>query len=662
MPLEDFIPVIDDRRHDDIVAEIRSRIPRYTPEWTDLGETDPGITLVELFAWLAEQQVFRMGQVPQLNYLKFLELVGIELEPARPATARITFPMDPNFSQPTLIVPKLTQIASAEPDADGPILFEMEQALIAVRAPLVAVQSFNGFVFLDRTALNDATADVEAFDAFGSSIGPDAALYLGFDQELPDVSFALTFWAQRENHGVPVQSCAESGRFQTSRLAWEVWNGREYVELTVLKDDTQQLTRTGEVHMRGPKTGVMAQRIEGQIAAPLFWLRARVTRDAYQRPPALLAVRTNTGRAIQAETLEFESVGGSNGETNQTFTLGDAPVLAGSLQLQVNEGQGFEEWTEVPDLLGSGPDDAHYVLNRSTGEIRFGDGRTGRIPVGNAATPRNIRARTYQVGGGTRGNLAAGQISALQSSIRGVQTDDVANLFASAGGTDEETLDEARARAPATIKGANRAVTAEDFEVLARQAGDVARAKALPLYHPDYPTIDVPGVVTVVVVPDVDDPAPTPSEGTLNAVCALLNERRLLTTELYVTGPRYATITVTADIIATDDADLAEVKDHLLDSLALYFDARHGGEDSNPDLAPGDPDRSGGGWPFGGDVFYSLLYRRLLTRGVRRIQSLTIALDDNEYAECRDVQVPAGTLLISGDHQLDLRYEIEEGL
>ena len=111
MPLADHIPNIDDRSYDSIVAEMRTRIARYTPEWkpvwTDLNDSDPGITLLQVFAWLAEMLAYRMNQVPELNYLKFLQLLGIELRPAEPAEAEITFPVLTDASRrPTVIVPQ----------------------------------------------------------------------------------------------------------------------------------------------------------------------------------------------------------------------------------------------------------------------------------------------------------------------------------------------------------------------------------------------------------------------------------------------------------------------------------------------------------------------------------------------------------------------------
>src|SRR5437764_15261150 len=96
MPLTDYLPVIDDRRFDDLVAEARTRIPRYTREWTDFNDSDAGFALVQLFAWIGDQLLYRMGRVPELNYLKFLQLIGIELQPRTPAHADITFPVRAN--------------------------------------------------------------------------------------------------------------------------------------------------------------------------------------------------------------------------------------------------------------------------------------------------------------------------------------------------------------------------------------------------------------------------------------------------------------------------------------------------------------------------------------------------------------------------------------
>jgi conserved hypothetical protein, phage tail-like region len=657
MPLQDHFPVIDDRSYASLVDEIRARIPRYTPEWTNLNESDPGIVLAQLFAWLTELQLFRLSKVPELHYLKFLELIGIELEPAQAATAKLTLQVAPGFNRDAVIVPAKTQIGSAEPDEQGRIVFETDRAVTVVRAKLLNLVAHDGFAFRDLS--NDNLDTTVSFQPFGPAAIANNSFMLGFDEPLPEVTFQLSVWKPQPTRGAVVSRCESAATPRVGvQLRWEYWDGAEWSPLTLLKDESAAFTQNGDIQLRGPKAGSMAARTVGTLTTPRYWIRARIVNAGYEEAPRLLAVRINTVTVTQAETWELEPVGGSNGEVDQILRLRNTPVLAGSLVLEVDEGNGFQPWSEVPDFFGSGPDDPHYVLNRATGEIRFGDGKNGRVPVANANNRTNVRARVYRAGGGKRGNVAANTLTRVLDAVTGLDANNVTNPFPAAGGRDEQGVNDAIRRAPQVLKHHDRAVTAEDFEALAMQAANIARAVALPLHHPDYPGIEVPGVVTVLVVPDVEGEAPVPNAGTLSAVCAYLNQRRLLTSELYVKGPTYKTVVVHAELVAEDSADLAEIKAQALDSLALYFHPIRGGEASDPTLPVDDPARSGGGWPFGGDIYYSLLYRRLLFRGVKRLVSLRIELDGELYPECRDVPIDVGVLLRSGEHQIDVNYEV----
>src|SRR5882724_810166 len=89
MPLP--LPNLDDRRWADLVEEGRALVPLYAPEWTNHNVSDPGITFVELFAWLAEMDIYQLNQVPDRHRRKFLELVGIVPNPPRPARTIVTF-------------------------------------------------------------------------------------------------------------------------------------------------------------------------------------------------------------------------------------------------------------------------------------------------------------------------------------------------------------------------------------------------------------------------------------------------------------------------------------------------------------------------------------------------------------------------------------------
>ena len=83
------LPKLDDRKWDDLVREAIDLIPKYCPEWTNHNASDPGITLIELFAWLIEILLYRLNRVADKNYLAFLDLMGIELQPPHPARASI---------------------------------------------------------------------------------------------------------------------------------------------------------------------------------------------------------------------------------------------------------------------------------------------------------------------------------------------------------------------------------------------------------------------------------------------------------------------------------------------------------------------------------------------------------------------------------------------
>ncbi|MEF7616358.1 putative baseplate assembly protein [Aquincola sp. MAHUQ-54] len=663
MPLADHLPVIDDRRHADLVAEARARIPRYTPEWTDLNDNEPGMAVVQLMAWLAEMLLFRLGQVPQLNRVKFLALIGMRLSPARAASAEVGFGTVAGFPEPTVIVPLHTQVAAEPPGGGAPVVFETEAPLVAITAALDAVLLDSGFELVDASAAN---ADAETgFAPFGRTPRAGAALMLGFTSDLPFPAgvLDLAFFVQPPRGGrgraprvVPGGSVAPRA---PATLAWEHWNGSEWVPLDLLDDGTLAFTRSGHVRLQLPTAqapaGVPEPAVMGGTAGARYWLRARLAAGAYTTGPVLAAVRTNTVAVRQAQSVDGEILGRATGLDDQVYRLANAPVLAGSLVLQVDEGPGFETWTEVDDFYASGPEDRHYVLDRSTGDVRFGRGAALRVPMANPNRPSNVLALAYRFGGGAAGNVPAGAINALRASVPGIDADAVANLQPAGGGTDEETLEAAEERAQQQLKSRERAVTAEDFELHAKAAG-AARAQSLPLVHPDFPGLQVPGVVSVVVVPPaaqadpLADPAPLPTEALLRDVCAELDARRLLTTELYVVAPRYREVVVAATLSCRAGVDLASVKQQALVALQRWFHPLVGGDDATAD-------DDGAGWPFGGDIYHSALVQRLLLPGVRRVNDVRLWIDGVEQPACSDVALDDGVLLASGAHQLTMVAE-----
>ena len=105
-------PKLDDRTYADIVAEAMRLIPRYCPEWTNHNPSDPGVTVIELTAWMTELILYRLNRVPEKNYLAFLNMIGIRLRSPQPARALITFDLVEGAEKQ--VIKEGTQIATAQ--------------------------------------------------------------------------------------------------------------------------------------------------------------------------------------------------------------------------------------------------------------------------------------------------------------------------------------------------------------------------------------------------------------------------------------------------------------------------------------------------------------------------------------------------------------------
>lgn len=638
MSLANALPVIDDRTFADLMAEAQTRIPQYTPEWTDFNPGDAGFAVVELFAWMTELLIYRLGQVPLLNYVKFLQLIGIELEPAQAAQVVLVFPVQSSYTQTSVPIPAGSQVSATASDGGAPIVFQTETALTAVQATLDAVLAFDGFSYTDVSTDNSAAS--AGFSPFGALANEGAALLLGFNPpaDFPSVvELSLGVWPAVPRGVPPPQACtgAASPVVAPATIVWEFWGSSGWQPLKTLRDDTLAFTQTGFVRLKLPPAGqIVGAMLGGRTDASRAWLRARLANASYESPPVLTLVSANAVTAQAVQTVLNEVLGGSAGTPNQTFTLSSTPVLDGSLVLQVDDGTGPVPWAEVDDFAASGPGDTVYMLDPDSGVVTFGDGVThGQIPPADLSNPSgNIVATSYLFGGGARTNIPAATTLTLMTSLPGVDASNVTNPFAAYGGSDEESLQDAMDRAPQALQTQDRAVTAADFELLAKQAGPISRAEAIPLYNPNFPGEQIPGVVTVVIVPDVDSPAPMPSPGLLRTVCNYLDQRRLIGTELYVIAPTYLPVTLTLDVLAQPDADTAAVEAAVESAIAGFLDPRTGGSD-------------GTGWPFGGTIYFVDVLRTALVQDVIRVANLVITLQGTAAPPCTDVPLTAGALL-----------------
>jgi predicted phage baseplate assembly protein len=648
MPLPD--PQLDDRRFQDIVNEAKGLIPRYCPEWTDHNVSDPGVTMIELFAWMTDLILFRMNRVPEKNYLRFMDLIGMQLKDAIPATTFVTFKL--SAPQPGAVtIVRGTEVSTVQTAATAGVTFTTDHDITILPPNLrQALFSSDDVNFSDYTSR--LTLEGEFFDAFQRVPLPGDTLHFGFLENLSSHTLSLEIDSDLDGIGVDPRD---------PPIVWEAWCGdtRGWVRCNVERDETGGLNTDGAVVLNLPAG--MEARILSRLQ--LHWLRLRVVQPRPRQPVYSSSPRINTivpssiGGTVPVTHSSIagnELLGRTAGIPGESFKLIHSPVLPrdDAEYLEVFEPDDeWRRWIEVENFRDSGPDDPHYVLDGVTGTISFGP--TLREPDGlehaHGRTPArtsSLRFARYRCGGGIVGNVGANSLTVLKSSIPYVAS--VTNKLPASGGLDAETVDAARLRAPLEIKTRDRAITAEDFEFLALEASRrVARARCIQVRTDSSTSSVPPGTVELLIVPRVpEDHERTldslhPSPELLDEVREYLDERRILGTQLVVDGPAFVGVSVEASILVQRHRNPDEVRAAVADRIREYLDPLIGG-----------PDREG--WPFGRDLYLSEMQSVVqAVPGVEYAQDVTLYQVDTQTGQSR----AAGQKITVADDVLLLSYE-----
>jgi predicted phage baseplate assembly protein len=688
------VPNLDDRTFQELFEEARSLIPRYAPEWTDHNFSDPGITFIDLFAWLTELQIYALNRRNDRNYLKFLALLGEAPMPAKAAKVDLTFTLA-GTTEP-VDVPARSQVAAANPTTGEPLIFEtdepvtvsaisLERVLTLVPGPAtdpsavrMDVAPCNGTLEVvgpceevaslgpgrnERPAskvilLRDDTATNARngvfYHPFGEPLSDEARFCLGFEAKgsFPKVTIMLKINAFEEADMPPVPGRADGKRaaiIPSADLEWQYWNGTDWRRLDLKEDDTAALTRSGKIAFDGPADIVAARitDIEKSVRTtdepPLYWIGVRIKHQEYEIPPRIDSILVNTISATHAKTVSEEHEI-EDELPYKEITLNEKPVLRQGLRLEV-KGKDWLKWTPVPDFDASGSEDTHYTIDLEKGIVAFGDGIQGKIPPLANELLGLIRV-TYRTGGGEIGNVAANTINRILSPELSLVR--VENLHPASGGANAEPLETAKIWVRRAARSATRCVTSEDYDCLARMTPGlrVARTRVLPEYHPDFPCLKMPGCVTIVVLPYALPGAPSgpkmPGKAFCKTIENYLKPRCLVTTDLHVIPPTYSRIDVTAEIRIDPRSQAETVRTSVGDALSEFLDPVKGGTDKK-------------GWPFGRAVYKSEIYEAIgKVPGVCCVESVSLTADKCFRIDGGNIRIARVGLVYSGTHKVTI--------
>lgn len=316
------VPGLDDKTFNEIVDEARSLIPRYYPEWTDHNVHDPGITFIELFAWLAEMQIYQLDQITDRNYINFLKLLDFYPCDIQPARVEITFGNKENKENITaeIPVPAGTQIfTGVETEL---LIFEIQEDFNLIPAQIKSIITTYDSKTVDNTEANE-TENV-FFAAFGEKAQKGGILGLGleFYNQIPEKEIHITFFLFEDDlppegtHGdKPLHVIPSAG------IVWEYQTNGKWKDLPVLKDSTLALTTNGRIVFVLPSDMEMND-IDG-----LYWIRCRIQDGWYEIVPYMNRISINTVSAVQIETIRNEDLDTSLGFPDQKVRLKKKPVM-----------------------------------------------------------------------------------------------------------------------------------------------------------------------------------------------------------------------------------------------------------------------------------------------------------------------------------------------
>jgi predicted phage baseplate assembly protein len=634
------------------------RIARNCPEWTEHNVSDPGITLIELFAWMTDMLTYRVNRLPDKLHVALLELLGVELHGPTAARTHVRFRLSAPPESPLVIPAGVTEVGTLRTATDESTVFQVSEdfAIAPVKSAAYVVEHGGQAKLL---AVADGIARPQGSDrlAFGSPPQVNDALYLGFEEEIANLVLRVDIdGSTARGAGVDPED---------PPLRWEVsQSGGLWAEAQVLADRTGGFNYgSGSVELQCPARAAIAP-LAGKR---LRWLRCRVAEQTrrgvvgapYTHPPeidSIGAVPMGALVAVEHAARATEDVlGTSDGTPGQSFPLRFSPVLPPTdeetLEIREPGSDRWVAWTLVESFAASGPADRHFRLDANGGTVELGpavrqpDGgwtQYGAIPPQGA----DLRMGAYRYGGGRAGNVAADTLTTLRSAIPGVAS--VTNPKPAYGGVDPETLESARQRAAMEIRTRYRAVTAEDFEFLVTQASSrVGRTICLPPATPN----DAIRVHILARVAPADRKLTheelTPDDELLGEVAAYLDRRRVIGTTVHLLPVRLRGVSVVVNLQAEPHAVLQRVEEEVLQALYTYL---------NP-LVGGSPTGPGSGWPFGRLLNQGELYQIVhAVDGVQFVKILRIY--ETSMVTGQQSPQPAGShialepdeLLASGTH------------
>lgn len=312
-----ILPDLDDKPFEQIAEEARLLIPSNAAEWTDHNVHDPGITFVELFAWLAEMEHYRLNQTARTSYERFFSLMGIAPSPAQAAEVTVSFEF--SLLPGTTLLPSNTGIEAIGVES---IPFQTIYDQYLTRTQLTRIVTNTGGRDIVQTTAD--SEEVGHYEAFGLYPAIGDFLLLEFDSRFtePQVQLEITLFESDLPPRREALTTAAPGFEPSAKVRWEYLQDSpdprlQWEPLDVIRDGTLSLSRSGELIFRRPRNP----------SANKHQIRVVLSAGRYEIPPRILSIRTNVIKARQVGTIVNESLKEGLGTADQVVRLKKYPLF-----------------------------------------------------------------------------------------------------------------------------------------------------------------------------------------------------------------------------------------------------------------------------------------------------------------------------------------------
>lgn len=582
---------LDDLSFQDIFESARKKIPVYSKLWTNHNVSDPGITFLELFSWIAETQIYSLNRIRTSSNLKILKLLGTQIRSATPSKLYVSLKTS---SLNSLILDKGSILTST----DFPkLVFEVNENNKIIPISLNKILTFSSLTGYRDTRLDFDKNDSNVWDLklFGEEVMKGNAFCIG----LADNSILTKTVSSLDEH--KVESKEETVKIfiklhenetnvesynalennsvfgqNSENVVWEFAEGIKKdgnanwvtIPFEKIEDGTFGLVKSGIVTVKIPLNEGIAFRpfhVDSYHSEySLNWLRCRAIKDNLDSP-IIDEIDLNTITVIEGKTTEdFENLGRYEGFVNQEFILKNNPlevlqILEAEENFKKNkilEEQKNRIWKKVDDFDSSESSDRHFVLNRDDGTIKFGDGINGKPPkIGN-----QIFAKYRYLNSDSRiipKNIVFDNI--FSSNLEKRMELEGHSKFILTKGEKGESIDEAFARVQTEFATPKVGTSKNDYAEIATAVPGCNIARAAATGNPKE------GIVEVVIIPKSNKPNPVPTNDLLKTVQKHMNKHRMLTTQVFVKKPTYVEIII--DVLLQANAVTKNIVMTRLDSL-----------------------------------------------------------------------------------------------